>query len=252
MAAEEKGLLGSRYFAGKPTVPFRQIVANINLDMFLPLYSLKVIEVQGLAESSSASLLKRGGQDDGCRRADGSGARAEPLHPQRSWLVFIRKGVPALRSSSVTNSIAGGNHPPDLVRDIYHQPGDDLTQPVNLEAAATFNRVIMTLLQRVASDTARPTWNADSFFRCFAAPRARRPRTLHVLQSSCELVFTQSQVSRRFEPVSDSAQLGDELRDVGFDVRQRRAGRRQIAGLGESFAGARSHALPSANRPAAP
>jgi hypothetical protein len=42
---------------------------------------------------------------------------------------------------------------------------------VNLEAAATFNRVIMTLLQRVANDPARPTWNADSFFKRFAGPR---------------------------------------------------------------------------------
>ena len=46
VAAEEKGLLGSRYFAARPTVPFAKIVANINLDMFLPLFPLKVIEVQ--------------------------------------------------------------------------------------------------------------------------------------------------------------------------------------------------------------
>ena len=57
------------------------------------------------------------------------------------------------------------------MRDVYHQPADDTKQPVNLEAAATFNRVIMTLLQRVANDTARPTWNADSFFKRFAGPR---------------------------------------------------------------------------------
>jgi hypothetical protein len=54
------------------------------------------------------------------------------------------------------------------VRDRYHQPSDDLTQPVDLEAAGKFNRVIMTLLQRVADDPARPTWNADSFFKRFA------------------------------------------------------------------------------------
>ena len=55
------------------------------------------------------------------------------------------------------------------MRDIYHKPTDDPNQPVDLEAAATFNRVIMTLLQRVANDPARPTWNADSFFKRFAA-----------------------------------------------------------------------------------
>jgi len=39
---------------------------------------------------------------------------------------------------------------------------------VNQEAAAKFDRVIMTLLQRVANDTTRPTWNGDSFFKRFA------------------------------------------------------------------------------------
>ena len=57
------------------------------------------------------------------------------------------------------------------MRDVYHKPTDDTKQPVNLEAAATFDRVIMTLLQRVANDAARPTWNADSFFKRFAAPQ---------------------------------------------------------------------------------
>ena len=38
VTAEEHGLLGSRYFAGDPTVPKSSIVANINTDMFLPLF----------------------------------------------------------------------------------------------------------------------------------------------------------------------------------------------------------------------
>ena len=54
------------------------------------------------------------------------------------------------------------------MRDVYHKPNDDVKQPVNLEAAATFNRVILSLLQRVANDTARPMWNDTSFFKRFA------------------------------------------------------------------------------------
>ena len=36
--AEEKGLLGSRYFAGHPTVPESEIEADLNLDMFMPMF----------------------------------------------------------------------------------------------------------------------------------------------------------------------------------------------------------------------
>src|SRR6185437_5134335 len=65
VTAEEKGELGSQYFAYKPTVPFKHIVADLNLDMFLPLYPLKVIEVQGLAESSLGESARAAAQSQG-------------------------------------------------------------------------------------------------------------------------------------------------------------------------------------------
>jgi hypothetical protein len=171
VTAEEKGLLGSRYFAGRPTVPFKQIVADVNLDMFLPLYPLKVIEVQGFAESSLGESVRAAAKTLGVEvQTD--------REPEQNRFIrsdqysFIRKGVPALafkfgyEFGSPEETIRR-----NWVRDVYHQPGDDTTQPLNLEAAATFNRVIMTLLQRVANDTARPTWTPDSFFRRFAGAR---------------------------------------------------------------------------------
>ena len=36
VCGEEKGLLGSRYFAGHPTVPAGAIVADLKTDMFCP------------------------------------------------------------------------------------------------------------------------------------------------------------------------------------------------------------------------
>ena len=38
VTGEEKGLLGSKYFASTPTVNPNAIVANVNTDMFLPLF----------------------------------------------------------------------------------------------------------------------------------------------------------------------------------------------------------------------
>ncbi len=84
VTGEEKGELGSRYFAAHPTVPVHQIVADINLDMFLPLYPLKVLEVQGMAESSLGAQIKAAAEELGVRRTDRPRAGAEPLHPQRS------------------------------------------------------------------------------------------------------------------------------------------------------------------------
>jgi hypothetical protein len=168
VAAEEKGLLGSRYFAARPTVPFAKIVANINLDMFLPLFPLKVIEVQGLAESSLGESVRAAAKSLGVDvQTDREPAQNRFIRSDQ--YSFIRRGIPALAfkfgyefgSADETTRL-------NWVRDRYHQPSDDLTQPVDLEAAGKFNRVIMTLLQRVADDAARPTWNAESFFKRFA------------------------------------------------------------------------------------
>jgi Zn-dependent M28 family amino/carboxypeptidase len=168
VTAEEKGLLGSKYFAGRPTIPFKNIVADVNLDMFLPLYPLKVIEVQGLSESSLGESVRAAAKELG---VDVQTDR----EPEQNRFIrsdqysFIRRGIPSLafkfgyETGSAEEKIRR-----DWVRDVYHKPNDDTKQAVDVEAAATFNRVILGLLQRVANDPGRPTWKGDSFFRRFA------------------------------------------------------------------------------------
>ncbi len=51
VTGEEKGLLGSKFFANHPTVPPGTIVANLNTDMFLPLFPLKKLTIYGMDES---------------------------------------------------------------------------------------------------------------------------------------------------------------------------------------------------------
>ena len=171
VTAEEKGELGSKYFAAHPTVPFDRIVADVNLDMFLPLYPLKVIEVQGLVESSLGDTVRLAAKDLG---VDVQTDR----EPEQNRFIrsdqysFIKRGVPSLafkfgyEFGSPEEKIRRA-----WVRDVYHKPNDDLTQPVNTEAAAKFDRVILDLLQRVADDPERPTWKSDSFFKRFATAR---------------------------------------------------------------------------------
>ena len=169
VTAEEKGLLGSRYFAAKPTVPFNKIVANINLDMFMPFYPLKVIEVQGLQESSLGESVREAAKTLGVEvQTD--------REPEQNRFIrsdqysFIRQGIPAL-AFKFGYEFGSADEKTRLawVKERYHQPSDDLNQPISLEGAAKFNRVISALLQRVANDAQRPTWNQDSFFKRFAS-----------------------------------------------------------------------------------
>ncbi|HYL35505.1 MAG TPA: M28 family metallopeptidase [Bryobacteraceae bacterium] len=168
VTGEEKGLQGSRYFAAHPTVSEKSIVADINLDMFLPLHSLRYIEVQGLGESSLG--------DDIRAAASAAGVQVQAdREPQRNLFIrsdqysFIRHGIPALafKFGYLPGSPEEKLHK-DWLRDRYHAPSDDLNQPVDKTAAAQFDQIILALLQRVANESNRPQWKADSFFRRFA------------------------------------------------------------------------------------
>jgi len=50
----------------------------------------------------------------------------------------------------------------------YHAPSDDLSQPVDKAAAATYEEILRQLLTTIADTEARPQWKPDSFFRRFA------------------------------------------------------------------------------------
>src|SRR5581483_4614708 len=62
VTGEEKGLLGSRYFAAHPPVPATSMVADLNMDMFLPLYPLRVLTVYGINESDLGDAVRQVGR----------------------------------------------------------------------------------------------------------------------------------------------------------------------------------------------
>jgi len=168
VTGEEKGLLGSRYFAAHPTVDGKQLAADLNMDMFLPLYPLHLLTVYGLNESDLGDLARSVSKSLDVEVQD------DP-EPQRNVFIrsdqysFIRRGVPSLM-------LAFGNRKGSKEAEIakqwltnrYHAPSDDLNQPVDRKAAGQYNRLMMTLAEAVANNPERPKWKADSFFRRFA------------------------------------------------------------------------------------
>jgi Zn-dependent M28 family amino/carboxypeptidase len=169
VTAEEKGLLGSRYFAHHPTVPARGIVANLNTDMFLPLFPMKSLIVAGLEESDLAADLRKVAQQTGIE------VMPDP-EPERNAFTrsdqysFIRRGIPAL---SLKVGFVKDSPEHETVKkwrtERYHSVTDDVSQPLDKQAAADFNRLYLKVLEAVANRATRPSWNRDSFFKRFAA-----------------------------------------------------------------------------------
>jgi Zn-dependent M28 family amino/carboxypeptidase len=168
VTGEEKGLLGSRYFSVNPTVPKESIVADINMDMFLPLFPLRYLEVQGLAESTLGDNIREICQKEGIVvQADKEPDRN--LFIRSDQYSFIRQGVPALafKFGYEPGSPEEGTAK-NWLQNRYHAPSDDLNQPVDTAAAAKFNRILLELGTKVANAKDRPQWNPNSFFRRFA------------------------------------------------------------------------------------
>jgi Zn-dependent M28 family amino/carboxypeptidase len=169
VTAEEKGLLGSKYFAAHPTVPAKSIVADLNIDMFLPIVPIKVLKVQGLTESNLGDLAREAAQAYGVR------VQADP-QPLRNAFIrsdqysFIRHGVPSVK---LDLGFDPGSPDEALFKQWlttrYHAPSDDLSQPVDRASAATYEEILRQLLTEIANANARPQWKPDSFFRRYAS-----------------------------------------------------------------------------------
>jgi Zn-dependent M28 family amino/carboxypeptidase len=172
VTGEEKGLLGSKYFAAHPTIAATSMIADINTDMFLPIVPLKLLTVYGLAESDLGDRV--------AAVADSLGLRVQPdPAPLRNVFIrsdqynFVRRGVPSVM---IDVGYTPGAPEEKILKDWrterYHAPSDDANQPVDLAAAAAYEELIRALTIQVANDPVRPAWKPDSFFRRYAASGA--------------------------------------------------------------------------------
>ena len=175
VTAEEKGLLGSRYFAANPTVPAKSIVADVNTDMFLPIFPLKIVTVYGLDESDLGDMIRQ------VAAKENVAVQPDP-EPLRNIFIrsdqysFIREGVPSL---AMKVGFEKGS-PEEAIEkkwltDRYHAPSDDLNQPVDLAAAAKFEDLVRGLALDVADADQPPHWKEDELLQ---ALRNHQRRTL--------------------------------------------------------------------------
>jgi len=168
VTGEEKGLLGSKYFAAHPTVKLNSVVADLNVDMFLPLFPLHSVTVYGLNESDLGDDIRTVARWHGIRVQDDQ-------EPERNIFIrsdqysFIRRGIPSLamkvgyEKGSPEEKIAK-----TWLKERYHAPADDTKQPVDLECAARFDELLRALAEAVADRPEKPHWYPNSFFKRFA------------------------------------------------------------------------------------
>ena len=153
---EEKGLLGARWFIEHPPVPLTGIAANINLDAIRPLFPLKILTLIGHGTSSLTATATDVGK--------GLGITVRPdFEPERGMIgrtdasAFLAAGIPG-----ISFMFGYDKDSPEEAKfrtwykTRYHKPQDDVTQPIDFQAAADFNRFFYTLTSVVADAAAKP------------------------------------------------------------------------------------------------
>jgi Zn-dependent M28 family amino/carboxypeptidase len=87
---------------------------------------------------------------------------------------FILQGVPALYIEeglqTVNPNLDGKKMRFDWEVQRYHQPSDDINQPLDFNATVKCTRVDLAVGYEVAQQTERPHWNAGDFFNKFTKP----------------------------------------------------------------------------------
>jgi Zn-dependent M28 family amino/carboxypeptidase len=177
VTAEERGLLGSDYFARHPTVPREGIVADLTLDMPFLYHPLLDIVPYGAQHSTLSTPVTRAAERLGI--AIGTDPIPEQVLFIRSdHFSFVRQGVPSLfiKSGFQTRDPAkdGAAINAAYRRDVYHKPNDDMSQPFDFEAGAAHARINFLTGWQVAQEPVRPAWNPGDFFgELFGQPSSR-------------------------------------------------------------------------------
>ncbi len=162
VTAEEKGLVGAEYFARNPTLPRERLVANVNLDMPILTYDFTDVVAFGADRSAIGPAVKRAAARAGVGLA-GDPMPEEGLFTRSDHFRFVEVGVPSV---FLMTGFANGGEARfrGFLKDCYHKPCDDLSQPIDYAAGAKFARINYAITRELTDAAQRPTWNRGDFF----------------------------------------------------------------------------------------
>ncbi|MFN3573421.1 MAG: M28 family metallopeptidase [Phenylobacterium sp.] len=169
VTAEEKGLLGSEYYAANPLYPLEKTVAVLNLDAPSSAGPAKNFSAAGDAASDLQDMLIAQGAELG--RTFAPDPRPEAGGFFRSdHFPFVKMGAPSISYRSGDELAQGGVAAGEAwskayTADRYHQPADEYGPDWNLDGMAQDGQLLYALGQELANAETWPEWKAGSEFK---------------------------------------------------------------------------------------
>lgn len=180
VTAEEKGLLGSEYYADHPLYPLATTVADINMDAMDPYGPAHDFTTRGSDGGELLDRLIALGKQQGRRFTPDAHLEAGYFF-RSDHFPFAKRGVPAISFGSgddwVDGGVAAGQAADQrYVREHYHQPSDEWQRDWTFTGMVQDLRLVYALGNSLANDDSWPNWGAQSEFRAAreASAAARR------------------------------------------------------------------------------
>ncbi len=178
VTAEEKGLLGSRWYAEHPLWPLETTLCAINMDSLNPWGPTSDIVSIGHGSSTLDDLLVE------LASARGRVVKPDPepekgLFYRSDHFELMKRGVPALYADGGVELIGresgeGMRRVREYTQRDYHKPSDEPRPEWNLAGAVLDMQLLAALGRRVASDERWPEWKPSSEFRAVGAALRRK------------------------------------------------------------------------------
>ena len=169
VTAEEKGLLGARYYATHPLYPLKKTVANINMDGAQTNGPSRDLEVIGYGNSTlddlAATLLKKAN-----RVLVPDTDPAKGYFYRSDHFEFAKEGVPAFYTKRGTDLLGqpagyGKKRDEDYTSADYHKVSDEIKPWWNFEGTAQDTQFLYDLGREVANTSKWPEWKPGTEFK---------------------------------------------------------------------------------------
>jgi Zn-dependent M28 family amino/carboxypeptidase len=169
VTAEERGLLGAKYYAENPLYPLAKTVANINMDGINQWGRTEDVVVIGLGNSTLDDVLAGAAETQG-RRLVPDAEPEKGFYYRSDHFEFAKQGVPALYTDEGTTYIGkpegyGREKREHYTANDYHKVSDEVKPDWDLSGATEDAQLLFQVGYRVAQRTAIPEWKAGTEFK---------------------------------------------------------------------------------------
>ncbi|CAN5305012.1 M28 family metallopeptidase [soil metagenome] len=169
VTAEERGLLGSEYYAANPLYPLSKTVGDLNIDALFATGPAKDITTSGDGKVDLQDLLVAKAKAHSRYFTPDPSPQAGHFY-RSDHFPFAKRGVPAISVGSGEDLVVGGKEAgqkaeEDYTINRYHQPADEWRADWDLTGQAQDIGLFYEVGADLANSKVWPEWQAGSEFK---------------------------------------------------------------------------------------